>query len=588
VQESGRSAETFLIVFVRFRWTNRPGWFTLNWMSGQSGTSAVDQILRNVDLAGIQDERARECIRLLLNLIESLTADLRKSQAENLYLREQLNRRKGGGGKPDPPKDTAGAKPQSSEKERAETKQRTRRSKLDRIRIDREEVLKLDRATLPPDAEFKGYEDVVVQELRIGTDNVKFRKEKYYAPSTGQTFLAQLPAGYRGEFGPNLKSLCLLFSHLCNMTEPKIADLLENFGIAISSGQISAWLTGAYSGIQEEKRAIVEAGLASSPWQHMDDTGTRVNGENHHCQILCNPLYGAYFTTARKDRLTIVDVLRNGRPRGYRINEEALDLLVRFGVSRRVIERVRQLPFHRDWSQEEFQRKLAEQIPDLSEGTRTRIVEAAALAAYHAESGHVRLLVCDDAKQFKLVADELALCWIHDGRHYQSMTPCVPQHREWLEAFRKRYWDFYKELLVYRQGPAPERAAQLREKFDELFSTVTGYDELDQRIARTKADKAYLLMALEHPEVPLHNNPAELDARTRVRKRVVSYGPRSLAGARTWDAMETLLSTARKLGVNFFQYIRDRVSGTMQMPSLADLIKQRAETMDLGSSWKPT
>jgi hypothetical protein len=557
-------------------------------MSGQSGSSAVDEVLRNVDVAGIQDERARECIRLLLNLIESLTADLRKAQAGILYLREQLNRRKGGGGKPGQPKDTVGAQPQSSEKERAETKQRTRRSKLERVRIDREEVLKLDRASLPPDAEFKGYEDVVVQELRIATDNVKFRKEKDYAPSTGQTYLAQLPPGYRGEFGPNRKSLCLLFSHLCNMTEPKIADLLENFGIVISSGQISAWLTGAYPGIQEEKRAIVEAGLASSPWHHMDDTGTRVNGENHHCQILCNPLYGAYFTTARKDRLTILEVLRNGRPRVFRINEEALDLLVRFGASQRVIEQVRQLPFHRDWSQEEFQHKLAEQIPDLSEGARSRIVEAAALAAYHAESGHVRLLVCDDARQFKLVADELALCWIHDGRHYQSMTPCVPQHREWLEAFRKRYWDFYKELLAYRQNPAPERAAQLREKFDELFSTVTGYDELDQRIARTKADKTYLLMVLEHPEVPLHNNPAELDARTRVRKRVVSYGPRSLAGARTWDAMETLLSTARKLGVNFFQYIRDRVSGARQMPSLADLIKQRAETMDLGSSWTPT
>ncbi len=557
-------------------------------MSGQSGISPVDQILRNVDLAGIQDERARECIRLLLNLIESLTADLRKVQAENLYLREQLNRRKGGGGKPDQPKDTAGVKSQSSEKERAETKQRTRRGKLERVRIDREEVLKLDRASLPPDAEFKGYEDVVVQELRVGTDNVKFRKEKYYASSTGQTYLAPLPAGYRGEFGPNLKSLCLLFSHLCNMTEPKVADLLDNFGIAISSGQISAWLTGAYPEIQEEKRAIVEAGLASSPWQHMDDTGTRVDGENHHCQILCNPLYGAYFTTAHKDRLTIIDVLRNGRPRVFRINEEALDLLRRFGVSKRIAEQVGQLPLHQDWSEEELQRRLAEQIPDLSEGTRRRTVEAAALAAYHCESGHVRLLVCDDARQFKLVADELALCWIHDGRHYQSMTPCVPQHLEWLEAFRKSYWDFYKQLLVYRQDPAPERVAQLREKFDELFSTVTGYDELDQRIARTKADKMYLLMVLDHPEVPLHNNPAELDARTRVRKRVVSYGPRSQAGARTWDAMETLLSTARKLGVNFFQYIRDRVSGAMQMPSLAELIKQRAETMNLGSSWKPT
>src|ERR1022692_2141577 len=585
--ETKRQRRNMVDCFCPISLDKSPRLFTLNWMSGQSGISPVDQILRNVDLAGIQDERARECIRLLLNLIESLTVDLRKAQAENLYLREQLNRRQGGGGKPGQPRDTAGAKSQSSEKERAETKQRTRRGKLERVRIDREEVLKLDRSSLPPDVQFKGYEDVVVQELRIGTDNVKFRKEKYYAPSTGQTYLAPLPAGYRGEFGPNLKSLCLLFSHLCNMTEPKIADLLDNFGIAISSGQISAWLTGAYPGIQEEKQAIVEAGLASSPWQHMDDTGTRVNGENHHCQILCNPLYGAYFTTARKDRLTIIDVLRNGRPRIFRLNEEALDLLHRFGVSKRVSERVGQLPFHQDWSEEEFERRLAEQIPDLSEGPRSRIAEAAALAAYHAESGHVRLLVCDDARQFKLVADELALCWIHDGRHYQSMTPCVPQHREWLEAFRKGYWDFYKQLLVYRQDPAPERGAQLREKFDELFSTVTGYDELDQRIARTKADKTYLLMVLDHPEVPLHNNPAELDARTRVRKRVVSYGPRSLAGARTWDAMETLLSTARKLGVNFFQYIRDRVSGARQMPSLADLIKQRAQTMDLGSSWKP-
>src|SRR5271157_2633267 len=119
-------------------------------MSGsQSGIHAVDQILQNVDLASIQDERARECIRLLLNLVESLTVDLRKAHAENLYLREQLNRRKGGGGKPDRSQDSSTPASPSSEKERAEpseTKQRFKRSKLDRIRIDREEVLKLDRA----------------------------------------------------------------------------------------------------------------------------------------------------------------------------------------------------------------------------------------------------------------------------------------------------------------------------------------------------------------------------------------------------------------------------------------------------------
>src|SRR3984893_13478030 len=156
----------------------------------------------------------------------------------------------------------------SAEKERrerseaGERSQRRKRSKLDRIPIGREEVLKVDRATLPPDAEFKGYEDVVVQELVIRTDNVKFRKEKYYAASTGMTYLAPLPQGYRGVFGPNLKSACVVFSHLCNMTEPKIADLLANIGILISDGQISNLLRSGHEQLQAEKEAIVEGGLS--------------------------------------------------------------------------------------------------------------------------------------------------------------------------------------------------------------------------------------------------------------------------------------------------------------------------------------
>lgn len=558
----------------------------LNWMSdGQP--NAVEQILRNVDLASIQEERAREIIRLLLNLVESLTADLRKAQTEIAFLRQQLKDRKGGGGKPGSTGDGSPAA-RSSEKERRETTEKTERtkgSKLDRIHIDREEVLRVDPSLLPPDAQFKGYEEVVVQELLLSTDNVKYRKEKFYSPSAKQTFLAPLPPGYGGEFGPGLKSSCLLFSHLCNMTEPKIAALLADIGIVISAGQISAWLTGAHAQFEEEKKAIVEAGLKSTPWQHIDDTGTRVDGQNQHCQILCNPLYTAYFTTARKDRMTIVDVLRNGRERSFRINEETLELLREFKVSRRVIRGVGKLPFHQDWSEAELDRRLAEQIPFLRPVARARIVEAAALAAYHAEPGHVRLLLCDDAGQFKLVPEELALCWIHDGRHYQSLAPCVPQHRQLLEGFRKSYWEYYKQLCAFRKAPAPEQAQMLRKQFDGLFSTVTGYDKLDERIARTKANQEHLLMVLNHPEIPLHNNPAELDGRLRVRKRVVSYGPRSAMGAQAWDTMETLLGTAKKLGVNFFRYIRDRVTGAKQMPALADLIQQRARTANLSPSW---
>ena len=101
-------------------------------------------------------------------------------------------------------------------------------------------------------------------------------------------------------------------------------------------------------------------------------------------------------------------MLRNGRERIFRRNAEALNWLRQFQVSQWVVARVGQLPFDQDWSEEELQRRLAERIPNLGPAARSRIVEAAALAAYHAEAGPVRLLVCDDAQQFQLVADELA------------------------------------------------------------------------------------------------------------------------------------------------------------------------------------
>jgi len=68
-----------------------------------------------------------------------------------------------------------------------------------------------------------------------------------------------------------------------------------------------------------EKDAVYEMGLQSSPWQQTDDTLTRVDGQNQHCHIVCNPVYTSYHTRARKDRLSVLDVLRNGRKRLLRI-----------------------------------------------------------------------------------------------------------------------------------------------------------------------------------------------------------------------------------------------------------------------------
>ena len=86
---------------------------------------------------------------------------------------------------------------------------------------------------------------------------------------------------------------------------------------------------------------------------------------------------------------------------------------------------------------------------------------------------------------------------------------------------------------------------------------------------------------LEHPELPLHNNPAELGARQRVRKRDVSFGPRSPAGSAAWDIFMTLAATTRKLGLDFSAYLRDRFTNAGQIPPLADLISARAAQLAL-------
>ncbi|MEH2403717.1 hypothetical protein [Nostoc sp.] len=53
--------------------------------------------------------------------------------------------------------------------------------------------------------------------------------------------------------------------------------------------------------------------------------------------------------------------------------------------------------------------------------------------------------------------------------------------------------------------------------------TDTETEQLDERKRLTAAKAEELLLVLEHPELPLHNNPAELAARTMVQRRKINY-----------------------------------------------------------------
>src|SRR5262245_57515084 len=112
----------------------------------------------DLDLSSIAEERARQLVQQLLNVLEEVMAALRAAQAENQRLRDELNRLKGEQGMPAikantpqlPPKD------HSSEQKRRQPKTWSKDRKTDRLAIAREPLVQIDPTCLPPDAVFKG------------------------------------------------------------------------------------------------------------------------------------------------------------------------------------------------------------------------------------------------------------------------------------------------------------------------------------------------------------------------------------------------------------------------------------------------
>jgi len=557
----------------------------------------VPEALAALDLASIEDVGAREALRALSNLVEELVAEVQVLRAELAQVKDENARLKGGQGRPKirPGKSAGGNTDYSSEQERRTAPQSwQKRGKQDRVQIDRTERVEVDRATLPVDAEFKGYERVVVQDLVLHTDTVAFELAVWYSPAERRSYRARRPVGYDvGTFGPHLRALVLMLAYSGGMSETKIHALLEEHGIVIAAGTVSHLLTEGQAAFAAEALAVLKAGLESTPYQHLDDTSTRVNGESHYCQIVCNPLYTAYQTTPQKDRRTIIEVLRGGlrgdRPRTYRSDREADRHLMFLGLSAAARAKLVTIPRELTLDEATLTHLLDGPACGLGPKQQEQVREALALAAYLADPDWpvVRTLVCDDAPQFRAITEELALCWIHEGRHFKKLTPYLPQHQAALATVLTRFWDYYRELLAYREQPTAAERARLDADFDTLFGTVTGYQLLDQRLALTRDKKPELLLVLEHPELPLHNNPAELGARQRVRKRDVSFGPRSPAGSSAWDTFMTLAATTRKLGVAFGAYLRDRFTRANQIPPLADLISARASQLALGSSSAP-
>jgi hypothetical protein len=185
------------------------------------------------------------------------------------------------------------------------------------------------------------------------------------------------------------------------------------------------------------------------------------------------------------------------------------------------------------------------------------------------------VIVSDDAGQFNVLLH--ALCWIHAERTIHKLVPCSEKEKAAIEDIRNRIWQLYRDLKAYKKAPEDATKIELDKRFDDLFATRTCCETLNAALRRLANNKKELLLVLERPDVPLHNNDSERDVREYVKKRKISGSTRSDDGRRCRDTFTSLKKTCRKLGISFWEYLNDRVLKANRIQPLPDLIRLRAQ-----------
>ena len=443
------------------------------------------------------------------------------------------------------------------------------------IKIHETLVVKAD--NVPPLSRFKGYEDFTVQGLVIKSHNIRYRRERWETPE-GDSIVAPLPEEVRvlgGHFDCTVICFILYQHYHAHVTEPLIWEQLKEWGVDISTGQVSRIITEGKELFHAEKDEILRVGLEVSKYVHVDDTGARHQGKSGYCTHIGNELFAWFQSTDSKSRVNFLEILRAGHE-DYVVNEGAIAYmeaqeLPKVPMEKLVAAQDRVFDNEKEWA-------AALEAFEITNQRHIRIATEGALLGSVLEHGFnpKLIIISDDAGQFNLLLLLHALCWIHAERIIRKLVGFNDEHRAALENTRTQIWDFYEVLKGYKEAPSKKKKAEIEERFDEIFTQQTCFMTLNLALNRLYKNKDELLLVLDHPSIPLHNNPSENDIREYVKKRKISGSTRSEDGRRGRDTFASLKKTSRKLGVSFWRLLKDRVSGRNKISPLPELIRLNA------------
>ena len=451
-----------------------------------------------------------------------------------------------------------------------------RGAKRDALAVTAE--IKLRVGAVPPGSRFKGYEDVLIRDLRIVVDVIRYRRERWETPD-GERLVAPLPAGVMGGFGPQLRQFILAGHFQGQMTSERLTSLLNGMGLEISKRQVVRFLAQGLEDLKAEDQAVLRAGLETAAWITVDDTSARHARKDMFTTQLGDDRFAAFRTGTCKSRRRFLYDLQCGRE-DYVVDDEALAHMRRLNLAASLIDQLTAHPNRRFESQADWEVHLKalgfDQLETLP--NPVKVATEGALWAAVMEQGLIKgtVIVSDGAGQFRL--PDHALCWIHAERLVYKLQPTNLAHRRAVELTRTLIWWFYRDLKSYKLDPDPNRARMMRARFDRIFTKKTGYILLDQLLARLYRQRDELLRVLDRPEIPIHTNGSENDIRTVVTKRKISGGTMSEAGKAARDTLLGLMKTCAKLNVSFYQFLGDRlaVPGAPTVPPLHQMVRAAA------------
>lgn len=526
-----------------------------------------------------------DLIRTLLNTIEDYSSENVKLKEELQKSKDEIHRLKGEKGRPNikaSKEDKANDENEAGDQNKKQRSflKRRKSKKKDKIKVTRIEKVAVNRDKLPKDAEYKGTRSVIIQDLKIDLDNIQFNIERFYSPTLKKVLEGTIPAEYQGsEFGPGLRSYVLLMHYQARVPQKLLYQIITGLGVQISHGQINEILLSSKNQIfNEEQKQMHQTAVEVSAYQQIDDTGARMDGNNIYTIVACNEEFAAFTTSLKKDRLSAIQALLGSRPLGFILNETAINYTNKKISNKKLVQALKKVCSDQIYTLEGFEINVLEsnQIPPMTKTWRKYIIEGAAIAFYRNQSpSGMKSLIADDAPQFKGILEHLGLCWVHEGRHYKDLMPKHQEFRNILDHFMDEFWKYYKQLKRYKLKPTERLKRILDKRFDRLFNPNTDYYALNIVIKKTRAKKKSLLLVLKYPEIPLHNNTSEQDIREKVIQRKIRNCFRSWRGAYASDTFLSLMATCRKQKISFWDYIKDRVYKTNQIPPLAQIIRQQ-------------